>query len=73
MMYAIHFRNMPFPMPYSFSTAHAEFDNITHAVACAKRMSETEMVGVKSFLVEDDQGKTRAEWTRVDGEWKAYA
>ena len=72
----IRFRNLP-PLDdaptYYFCTGVSEYDNISQAIVHGQRIAMTELIGVHSFIVEDEHGKTRAERTRVNGEWKAPA
>ena len=70
----LHFRNLPSrtdaPTHY-FSTGVSDYDNITQAIVHGQRIAMTELIGVHSFIVEDENGRVRAEWARVNGEWKA--
>ena len=70
----IRFRNLPAlndAPTYYFSTGVADYDNITQAIVHGHRIAMTELIGVHSFIVEDENGRVRAEWARMNGEWKA--
>ncbi|WP_305300924.1 hypothetical protein [Phenylobacterium sp.] len=70
----IRFRNLPAlndAPTYYFSTGVADYDNITQAIVHGQRIAMTELIGVHSFIVEDENGRVRAEWARMNGEWKA--
>lgn len=72
----IRFRNLPAlndAQTYYFSTGVSDYDNITQAIVHGQRIAMTELIGVHSFIVEDESGRVRAEWARLNGEWKAVA
>lgn len=74
MKYTIRFRNLPAlddAPTYYFSTGVSDYDNIAQAIVHGQRIAMTELIGAHSFIVEDEYGRVRAEWARVNGEWKA--
>ena len=53
----IRFRNLPAlndAPTYYFSTGVADYDNITQAIVHGQRIAMTELIGVHSFIVEDE-------------------